>query len=356
MRKKIRVILFLSAFLAQFAFAQKALIFVSDQMLRSKQILSHGTLYVKAVKLAEALHLKVSHSGKQLWVGTIPKKNGRKKIIQSNSAAELFLNGRLFHSTIVKNGIVFVPLKLFIEKTGNRLLYNKITQIINIVPAKSPVTNLTVKQMIQTTFFASTAPLPSPSQNANQKNHASVIIPQTAPAPSLAQGIEHLKEKYGSGLDKSANALQYFAELEGWGNQDQESETQFSFRVQQINQMMSSESKSEFESQLASLFQQYANQTTNIQQSFYKIVPPPQFENSNSVLQQGVEEFSQLKTYATEASHIMLGLQTADPQQTQYLLERIRMLLFHIRQFQVQEMEIAANYLRALKVDLENFH
>jgi hypothetical protein len=328
--------------------AQTFDLYIYNKPFHAPIISEKGILYVPLKDLAKALGFNVETNGDAFVVGTKPQRIPKGKII---------LNGKPFQGEFFqKNGEIFVPLKSFVEASGNKLVYNKETQMIDIVPGNSPLSQSIAQSLEKDMLIGSSTPsgsLPPPAGSSSPQgaSQSPISNPLSASGINLPNQLEALKEKYAQKLSESADVLQYFASLQAWGNHAQDNNNQFGLELLEIERMPD---QREAFIQFANLLDKMSAAVSQEQQSFNTIVPPPQFQNSHAILRQVVEAESQFIPLAQQASHLLRAASTANPNQILSIANRMRVLLKQLHALEASESQYEINYLRALQVDLEN--
>lgn len=296
-------------------------IYVFNQPLQAKIISKQGTVYAPAKILAQALGLNVEKKGESLCIGTISQETVNGKVI---------LNGQTFSDIFASNdGELYVAIKPFVEASGNRIMENKETKIVDIIRGnsekRSPVTK-------------------SDTIAANKSTTINV---------QYNTDLQEIEKRLSGFYTSNPGVITYMNKLEVLGSQVIKSNDKI---ISQFANMDTAANKKLALQELGVLFKHHADSLTKTQQEFAQITPPKEFQQSFTVLKNLVDSYyPEMCSLYLQASILINGSMKANTeQQLDAILNQLDNIFHRIDSIAEQYSVNRYSYFKAIKTELEN--
>ena len=324
-------------------------IYIFNKPFQGTIVTQNGIMYVPLEALAKALNLPEKINGNKAVIGTPPA---------SPVAGSVVVNGKAFDGAMPgDDGLLYVPLKSFVAACGDKMLYNRETQIIDVVAGDSPVTGDVVRNLEQNGALPAAPPTPP------------TVVPPLAPAPkpvaqkpekpqipplNLSAQIQSLREKYSKPLDSQADLAQYVGNMQAWADRQQSVMSRFQSRLLLTEKRVDQGNGA---AQLADLFQRFGDDLSAAQRSFDQIVSPTRFQNSHAVLRKGIDDgLPKLQSLCATISRLARALKNADSEQASSLSAKFQDAGTRLSRIESEVERNQAAYLHALEADLQSIH
>lgn len=323
-------------------------IYIFNKPFQVTIVTQSGIMYVPLEALAKALNLPEKIDGNTVVIGTPPA---------SPAAGRVIVNGTVFNGAMPgDDGLLYVPLKSFVAACGDKMLYNRETQIIDVVAGDSLVTGAVERNSEQggaaleappaasSTLVPPLAPAPKPAAQMPQK-------PQIPPLNLSAQ-IQSLREKYSKSLDSQSDLARYVGSMQAWADKQQSVMNRFQARLLQTEKRANQGNGA---AQLADLFQRFGGDLSAAQRSFDQIVSPTRFQNSHALLRKGIDDgLPKLQSLCATISRLARALQNADSEQASSISAKFQNAGTRLSRIESEVEQNQSAYLHALEADLQN--
>ncbi len=186
------------------------------------------------------------------------------------------MNGKSFQNAVKKDGIVYVPLKPFIKKLGDKVLFESATDIIEVIPGNSPVSQSSVQEIVK-------------ENNAAENNSSLESFNLSASAPVVpylkVSQTENINPSLAQFLVRRGNAIYYITRLNLW-------QTKFIVQIysllprmqSEIRDNSSSNSMNSFSSVMLDMINSEIQIINNWKENLNQITPPVGFQDSYAAL------------------------------------------------------------------------
>lgn len=297
-------------------------IYVFNRPLPAKIISKQGAIYVPAHALAQALALKVEKKGESLCIGDI---------YQETVKGKLVLNGQPFSQVLItKEGELYVALKDFVIASGNRIIENNETKIIDIMKGAP-------KQVSQV----------SSNSTTNLK------ITSVKHAVNNQSDFDKINQQYSGFYTSSPDVVQYMNEMHILDEQMIKSYDQLYSKTANAITMNDPREKMK---ELGIIMQEYAVFLNKFQGTLAKINPPKEFKHSHTVLRKIIDSYyPELGSINIEGSILLKNIhRISSEQQADEVINRLGYLEERVHKLTAQVKYDITSYYKALKYDLEN--